>query len=390
MPQEKAIEYFRIFFEISQTILSSSSLEDILKLLVKRTVDALGAKAGSLRMIDEKTNRLELAASHLLSQKYLNKGPLNADQSVPEVLKGKVVLIKEAFKDPRIQYQSAMLQEGINTMLSVPVIARNKVIGVLRLYMAHPRDFSEEEIEFISALAEMGGLAIANARIYKEEGVKLSGLLKEVGIELPDQAKRRKQRFKSLAVKPVSPSRSLEFFRVLHEITKAILSTLNSREVMALIIDKAIAIMNVKACALRLINETTRELELLASKGVSEHYLKKGPLHVDKSIRETLEGFPVLVLDAKTDPRIQYPSEIVQEGIASILSLPIVAMERVVGILRLYSGETRQFSQEEVSFLSALAEIAGIVIINAKLYEKTKYDLSFWTATLEYLDVKPN
>ncbi len=390
MLQEKAIEYFRIFFEISQTILSSSSLEEILKLLVKRTVDALWANAGSLRMIDEKTNRLELAASHLLSQKYLNKGPLNADQSVPEVLKGKVVLIKEAFKDPRIQYQSAMLQEGINTMLSVPVIARDKVIGVLRLYMAHPRDFSEEEIEFVSALAEMGGLAIANARIYEEEGVKLSCLLKEVGIELPDQAKRRKQRFKSLVVKSVSPSRSLEFFRVLHEITKAILSTLNSREVMALIIDKAITIMNVKACALRLINETTRELELLASKGVSEHYLKKGPLHVDKSIRETLEGFPVLVLDAKTDPCIQYPSEIVQEGIASILSLPIVAMERVVGILRLYSGETRQFSQEEVSFLSALAEIAGIVIINAKLYEKIKYDLSFWTATLEYLDVKPN
>jgi signal transduction protein with GAF and PtsI domain len=390
MLQEKAIEYFRIFFEISQTILSSSSLEEILKLLVKRTVDALGANAGSLRMIDEKTNRLELAASHLLSQKYLNKGPLNADQSVPEVLKGKVVLIKEAFKDPRIQYQSAMLQEGINTMLSVPVIARDKVIGVLRLYMAHPRDFSEEEIEFVSALAEMGGLAIANARIYEEEGVKLSCLLKEVGIELPDQAKRRKQRFKSLTVKSVSPSRSLEFFRVLHEITKAILSTLNSREVMALIIDKAITIMNVKACALRLINETTRELELLASKGVSEHYLKKGPLHVDKSIRETLEGFPVLVLDAKTDPCIQYHSEIVQEGIASILSLPIVAMERVVGILRLYSGETRQFSQEEVSFLSALAEIAGIVIINAKLYEKIKYDLSFWTATLEYLDVKPN
>jgi len=388
MAEQKTTEYLRTFFDVNQTIFSSLSLKEILKILVKKTVSALGAKAGSLRLIDEQTKRLELAASQNLSKKYLNKGPLSSDQSIPEVMEGKVVLIKDAHNDYRIQYRAEKIREGINTILSVPVIAKDKVIGVLRLYSEDPRDFSDEEIEFVSALAEMGGLAIANAKIYEDEGIRLSSLLKQVGIDLPEERKRPKQRLRPFTVGPVDPSKSLEYFRALHDIARAILSTLDSRRVIDLLIGKVLTIMKVKACSLRLVNETTRELEMIASNGLSESYLYKGPVHMEKSIRETLKGVPVLILDATKDPRIEYPHENAREGIASILSLPVIAGKRVIGILRLYSQETRQYSGEEVAFLTAAAELAGLAIINARLYEKTKYDLSFWKTTLEYLDAK--
>ena len=388
MVKDKTTEYLRTFFDVNQTIFSSLSLKEILKILVKKTVSALGAKAGSLRLLDEQTKRLELAASQNLSKKYLNKGPLSSDQSIPEVMEGKVVLVKNAHNDSRIQYRTEKIKEGINTILSVPVVAKDKVIGVLRLYSGEPRDFSGEEIEFVSALAEMGGLAIANAKIYEDEGIKLSSLLKRVGIDLPEERKGQRQRLRPFAMEPVDPSKSLEYFRALHDIARAILSTLDSRRVIDLLIGKVLAIMTVKACSLRLVNETTRELELVASKGLSESYLKKGPIHMEKSIRETLKGVPVLILDAIADPRIQYPHENAREGIASILSLPIIAGKRVIGILRLYSQETKQYSGEEVAFISAVAALAGLAIINARLYEKTKYDLSFWKTTLEYLDAE--
>ncbi len=384
--EPKATEYFRIFFETSHTILSSWDLHDILKLLVKRTVQALGVKAGSLMLVNDETNRLELVASHLLSRKYLSKGPLSADKSIPEVLEGKTVVVKNAFDDPRIQYRAEKREEGINTVLSVPVAAKGKVIGVLRLYTKEPRDFSPEELEFVSALAEMGGLAIANARIYEQEGVKLSSLLKEVGAEIPESTRKAKRRFKPFGFKPIDPAKSLEYFRALHQVTTAILSTLDSREVVDLIIDKVREMTGVEGCCLRLLRETTGELELVAAKGLSDRYLKKGTLHADRSIRETLEGEPVLIADARNDPRIEYPSAVAEEGIRSLLSVPIIARERVIGALRLYSRESREYSEEEVAFLSALAEIAGIAIMNAKLYERTRYDLSFWKATLDYLD----
>ncbi len=389
MSQEKTVEYFKVFFEASQSVLSSSSLAETLESLVRKTVEALGIKAGSLRLVDEHTHQLELVASYRLSRKYLDKGPLSSDQSVPEVLKGEPVVVKDTTRDPRIQYREAMREEGINTMISVPVEARDRVIGVLRLYAAELRDFTAEEIEFASALAEMGGLAITNAKVCQAEGIKLSTLLGEVGIELPAQGRGQKSGFACVSSRAVDPARNLEYFRILHRTTKALLATLKSREVMALIIDEVLKVMRVKGCALRLINETTHELELLAAKGLSEKFLHKGPLHADKSISATLEGIPVQIADARTDPTIEYPQHMAREGIASILSVPIIAMDRVIGLLRLYTGEPRTFSDDEVAFLSALAEIAGIVIVNTRLYEKSRFDLSFWTATLDYMDVKP-
>ncbi len=386
MPESQSIAYFKLFYETAQTILSSSSLPVTLDTLVERSVAALRVKGGSLRLLNEQTHQLEQVASCGLSDAYLNKGTLSSDHSVPEVLRGDVVCIQDAYDDPRIQYRDELRVEGINTMLSLPLEASDKVIGVLRLYSADRREFSDEEIELVAAMAELGGLAIANARLYESEGVKLSTLLQGVGVELTDVPTEVEQQVFAFATDPGDAQRSLEYFRTLHEVSRAILSTLDSNKVMELIIERVTDLMHVKAAALRLINESTNELELLASKGLSEKFLTKGSPHADKSIQDTLKGFPVLIDDTSTDQRLEYPQETVAEGIASILSLPIIAQHREIGVLRVYSAQKRAYSQEDVTFLSAVAEIAGIVIMNAKLYEKTQYDLSFWNATLGYLE----
>jgi GAF domain-containing protein len=385
MPQANAHEYFRLFFETAHAILSARDLQATLDSLVQRTVTALGIKAGILRLIDEESNSLIQVAAYNLSEAYLNKGALNADLSIPEVLAGKPVCIKNAYDDPRLQYPEAMRAEGINTVLSVPVIAADKVIGVLRLYSAEPRDYSADDLEFVSALAEMGGLAIANARLAKSEGDKLAALFAEIGVDQPTAVEIQEPQQEIPAVHSLDPARSLAYFRTLHEVTRAVLSTRNSQQVMQLIVDQVVRIMQVKASALRLRNETTHELELIAATGLSETFLAKGKPHTDQSIAETLAGKPVLILDTAHDPRLEYPAETVAEGIKSLLSLPIVARQRVIGVLRLYSAEQRRYSPEEATFLLALAEIAGVAIMNAKLYEKTRNDLSFWEATLGYL-----
>jgi len=385
MIQANTNEYFRLFYETAQAILSARNLQETLDSLVQSTVAALEIKAGGLRLIDDESNNLKQVASFGLSETYLKKGALNADQSIPEVLEGVVVYVKDAGSDPRIQYPDAMRAEGICAVLSVPVIAGEKVIGVLRLYSAEPHDYSDEDIEFVSALAEMGGMAVANARLYQNEGDKLASLFEEMGVDLPTANEESVKQVDIATVQAVDPIKSLGYFRTLHEVTQAVLSTLNSTEVVQLIVDKVISIMQVKASALRLRNEITHELELIATTGLSEKFLAKGQPHTNQSISETLAGRPVLITDIANDPRLEYPVETVAEGINSILSMPIIARQRVVGVLRLYSAEKRQYSQEEITFLSALAEIAGVAIMNARIYEKTRNDLSFWTATLGYM-----
>ncbi len=385
MIQANTNEYFRLFFETAQAIISARNLQQTLDSLVQRTVDALEVKGGVLRLIDEESGILKRVSAYGLSDTYLNKGALHANQSIPGVLDGKPVYIKDAGSDPRVEYPAAMVAEGIASVLSVPVVAGDQVMGVLRLYSGEQHDYTEEDIEFVSALAEMGGMAIVNARQYQDKDEKLEALFDEIGVDLPLAEEVNVPELEAAAVEAIDPAKSLQYFRTLHEVTSAVLSTLDSKEVIQLIVDKVVDIMQVKASALRLRNEITHELELIATTGLSEKFLAKGQPHTDQSISETLAGRPVLITDTANDPRLEYPKETVAEGLASILSMPIIAQRRVVGVLRLYSADVRQYSQEEITFLSALAEIAGVAIMNARMYEKTRNDLSFWTATLGYM-----
>ena len=82
-----------------------------------------------------------------------------------------------------------------------------------------------------------------------------------------------------------------------------------------------------------------------------------------------MKGAPHFVLDASTDPGIQYPEEARREGLVSVLSLPLKGKIKVIGTLRLYTGERRSFTRDEIDFLSALAAQGAISLENARNYD---------------------
>ena len=70
-----------------------------------------------------------------------------------------------------------------------------------------------------------------------------------------------------------------------------------------------------------------------------------------------------------------------------MLSVPISVKEKIRGVLRLYSSTSRPFDAEEIEFAKVLAEIGGIAIVNAKLYQERTNDITFWKTTLDYLGI---
>ncbi len=130
--------------------------------------------------------------------------------------------------------------------------------------------------------------------------------------------------------------------------------------------------LDVKGCAVFLINRQTDELELAASFGLSEDYISKGPLSALRSIAQSLEVGPVAIYDVTDDPRIQYPEEAQKEGIASILSVPIVAGGQTIGALRVYTAEPWEFTLDDVNFVQAMAYMTGMAIEMARLYKGMK------------------
>jgi GAF domain-containing protein len=162
------------------------------------------------------------------------------------------------------------------------------------------------------------------------------------------------------------------YLKAFINITQAIGSSLDLKEVLQKIVKSTCEITSSKGCTLLLLDEKGERLEIKSFYGLSEQYVKKGPIMADRSISDTLLGNPVIIEDAGSDPRVQYPREAKKEGIASIASFPVILKERVIGVLRLYTSVPCWFSQDDIDFLSAIAMQSGIAIENAKIYEQAK------------------
>ena len=129
------------------------------------------------------------------------------------------------------------------------------------------------------------------------------------------------------------------------------------------------ASLDIKGCAIFVLNAVTEELEILASFGLSAKYLTKGPLNTPKSINETFQGNPVVISDiSKRNKSLQYPEEARKEGIAAIVSLPLVHLSEVVGVLRLYHYEPWKVSNQDLDSLQILAGIIGLAMTYTRFH----------------------
>ncbi len=165
--------------KVTKELTATLDVAEVLQHIARLTAEATGVKGCAVRVLNEKTRRFELSTDWGLSQKYLTKGPIDADHSLAACMKGEIVHIPDAANDPRIQYPEEAKAEGIVSMLSVPMMMSDRVVGVLRLYTSKPRSFSEEELTFVQALAGLGTLALQHARLYSGLKVDHDSLIED-------------------------------------------------------------------------------------------------------------------------------------------------------------------------------------------------------------------
>ncbi len=160
--------YFRALYQVAVTINSSLEPWRVLRSIAESTARTLGTKACSIMLLSPDRKELRHSADYGLSEWYVRKGPVNVDHSMAEALQGRSVAVLDAATDSRVQYGPEATREGIASMLSVPIRLRDDVIGVVRLYSAQRREFTPGEMEFVEAVANLGAIALENARRHSE------------------------------------------------------------------------------------------------------------------------------------------------------------------------------------------------------------------------------
>jgi len=161
------------------------------------------------------------------------------------------------------------------------------------------------------------------------------------------------------------------YCKAFYEASVSLTSSLELRDILEDLVRNAAEGLNVKAASIMLLDETGKKLEIAAAYGLSQAYLGKGPVELEKSLmdKEVIGGNHVIISDASQDPRIQYRAEAEREGLKSILCVPLRTLEKVLGTLRVYTSEKQEFTQEEILFLKALARIGAAAIENSRLYK---------------------
>jgi signal transduction protein with GAF and PtsI domain len=206
MPNMSFEEQIKALAKISKAITSDLYPEDILRLIVTVTAELLGSNICSLMLVDEKTNTLVVRATQSISEGYNKKPPLKIGEGIAgKVAKeNKPIAVKDVTKEKEYKHKDIAKKEGLSSLLCVPMAVKNKVIGVINCYTSKPHDFTEDEINFLTTIANEAAVAIENTEL----------LVKTKVIQEELEVRKRLERAKGILMRDEGLSEEEAYLRI--------------------------------------------------------------------------------------------------------------------------------------------------------------------------------
>ena len=326
-------ERLNLLYQVSNVIHSTLEPQEALQLIVSEAVRLMHASSGSVVLINPSTGFLEIHASQNL--------PASAARLMLRVGEGITGWVARARQTRTVgdvaqdsRYVAA--RRGVRSELAVPLEVDGEVRGVLNVDSDRTNAFSADDQELLEELAVQAAKVIHNTWLYEQLRLK-AGL------------------FESLA-----------------SVSRTINSTLNLDEALRAVTREACRLMRARMCSLMMLDESREWLDLRASYGAGKAYLNKPRLSVEESLLGVVvrRKKPLQVENVQTSSRYQNVEVARREGLVSLLSVPLLFAGQAIGTLNIYTGRPYHFSNEEIRILSALAELSGIAIEKARLYER--------------------
>jgi signal transduction histidine kinase len=165
-------------------------------------------------------------------------------------------------------------------------------------------------------------------------------------------------------------NKTQRYYRSLYQIAAAVNSVRIPEGVLDSMAKTVTEALEAKGCSIMLFSADRKALLHTADYGLSDRYVRKGPVSADRSISQALEGRPVAILDAGEDERVQYREQAEQEGIASMLSAPILLKGQVLGVIRVYTAKQHYFTRSETYFVQEVANLGAIALERARELEQ--------------------
>jgi signal transduction histidine kinase len=326
-------ERLKLLYQVGSVIHSTLESQPALALIAREAARLMQASSCSVVLINPTTGFLEIQAAEGLSPVATGlKLRVGEGLTGWVAQKGLPARVGDVTQDKRY----IMLRPEVRSELAVPLEVNGEVRGVLNVDSDRPEAFTADDQELLETLAIQAARVIQNTWLYEQ--LRLKARLLE-----------------SLA-----------------SVSRTINSALNLDEVLQTITRDAAELMQAKMCSLMMLDDTGNWLDLRASHGAGEAYLRKPRLSVGESLLGAVvrRRKPIQVDNVQTSAGYQNVEVARQEGLVSLLSAPLLFSGEAIGTLNIYTAAPYKFSNEEIRILTAFAELSAIAIEKARLYER--------------------
>ncbi|MDP2924533.1 MAG: GAF domain-containing protein [Candidatus Omnitrophota bacterium] len=159
--------YVDTLSKIAKAITSDLYLEDVLKLIVTLTANVMQAKICALWLLDEATQSLKIRATQAMSQEYLKERSLRVGEGIVGLVakEKSPIVIANVLEDARYKEKKLAQKENLVSMLSVPMMVKKRVVGVINCYTTFPYEFTKSNIELLGIVANQAAVAIENTEL---------------------------------------------------------------------------------------------------------------------------------------------------------------------------------------------------------------------------------
>jgi signal transduction protein with GAF and PtsI domain len=222
--QRKALQV-ETLSQVSETVASNRLIKDVLQLLVSMTAQMMNSKICSIMLLDEASGELRIAATQSLSEQYRRKPNLKIGQGISgrAVKDRRPIIVLDVLTDRDYMYPDMAKKEGLCSLVSVPMMVREKALGVINSYTSVPHVFTGEEVKLLQAIANQAAIAIEHTTLIEKSHEMQEALAVR---KIMERAKGYLMRSKKLTEEEafkLIQRQSMDFRKSMREIAEAVL-----------------------------------------------------------------------------------------------------------------------------------------------------------------------
>jgi len=341
MPNDRT-RALELLIHVSRELASALDLRAVLQRVLYESMQNVGGERGSIVVLDDKGKPID--ATILFGQRFQEHTTQQLRDTVERGLAGwavrnrKAALIPDTSKDARWlrRPDDSIDQSGAKSAICVPLLARERLVGVLTLVHSVPQAFGQEQLELMQAIADQAGIAVLNARLYAES------------------------------------QRQARVMTALAEGAAAINASLRLDEVLQRILNQTIQALQVEAVALALADAASGDLVFCAATGKKAKNIVGQRVPAGQGIAAWAgrEGRGVVIPVVSKDKRFSEVDRLSGIEARAIAVSPIQSQGRVIGILEAINPLSGAFDPDALLVMTGIGSLAGTTIQNAQLFER--------------------